>query len=109
MLMYSMTSAPAWPGIFQLVSVDTTALNSRSPILLDTSFLKSLRGGGQSLLVRSLTGLEDLARGGLPYFSLPSSHTGNQIKSYGGVLRFQLSYRGEGSPAVGPLVIIQVA
>ncbi len=84
-----------------------TASASSPHSSLDTSFLKPLRGGGQTLYVRSLTALGDSGRR-VPYFSLPASHTGNQLKSYGGYLRFQLTYRGEGAPLAGPLFIIQV-
>ena len=95
-------------GIFQLVSLDISSSSLSSPLPLDTSFLKSLRGGGQTLYVRSLAALGEGGGRRTPFFALPASHTGNQIKSYGGYLRFQLSYRGEGAPIPGPLVIIQV-
>jgi hypothetical protein len=93
-------------GIFQLLSLDISSASS-SATPLDSSYLKSLRGGGQSIYVRSLSVLGDARR--VPFFSLPASHTGNQVKSYGGYLRFQLTYRGEGAPISGPLVILQVS
>jgi len=45
---------------------------------------------------------------GIPYFSMPNSHTGNLLKSYGGYLKFSLSYAGEGNLINEPMIIIQV-
>ncbi|KAH8286775.1 hypothetical protein KR018_007424, partial [Drosophila ironensis] len=41
-----------------------------------------------------------------PYLALPSDYMGNQLKSYGGNLRYEVSYMGNGRPINGPDVII---
>ena len=45
---------------------------------------------------------------GVTYFAMPPSHTGNQLKSYGGYIRLSLSYQGNGNPLKDPHIIIQV-
>ncbi|SPP89181.1 blast:Basement membrane-specific heparan sulfate proteoglycan core protein [Drosophila guanche] len=41
-----------------------------------------------------------------PYLALPNDYMGNQLKSYGGNLRYEVSYMGSGRPVSGPDVII---
>jgi len=41
-----------------------------------------------------------------PYLALPSDYMGNQLKSYGGNLVYEVSYMGNGRPVSGPDVII---
>ncbi|XP_015042325.2 basement membrane-specific heparan sulfate proteoglycan core protein isoform X7 [Drosophila pseudoobscura] len=41
-----------------------------------------------------------------PYLALPSDYMGSQLKSYGGNLRYEVSYMGSGRPVSGPDVII---
>ncbi|KAH8235981.1 hypothetical protein KR032_011790, partial [Drosophila birchii] len=41
-----------------------------------------------------------------PYLALPTEYMGNQLKSYGGNLRYEVSYLGNGRPINGPDVII---
>ncbi|EDW00229.1 GH12750 [Drosophila grimshawi] len=41
-----------------------------------------------------------------PYLALPSDYMGNQLKSYGGHLKYEINYMGSGSPVSGPDVII---
>ncbi|XP_041563042.1 basement membrane-specific heparan sulfate proteoglycan core protein isoform X19 [Drosophila elegans] len=41
-----------------------------------------------------------------PYLALPSDYMGNQLKSYGGNLRYEVSYMGSGRPVNGSDVII---
>ncbi|XP_041450431.1 basement membrane-specific heparan sulfate proteoglycan core protein isoform X4 [Drosophila obscura] len=41
-----------------------------------------------------------------PYLALPSDYMGSQLKSYGGHLRYEVSYMGSGRPVSGPDVII---
>ncbi|XP_020802668.1 basement membrane-specific heparan sulfate proteoglycan core protein isoform X4 [Drosophila serrata] len=41
-----------------------------------------------------------------PYLALPTEYMGNQLKSYGGNLRYEVSYMGNGRPINGPDVII---
>lgn len=45
----------------------------------------------------------------LPYFALPESYHGNQLKSYGGYLKYKLRYQGYGRPLTGPDVILTVS
>lgn len=41
-----------------------------------------------------------------PYLALPTDYMGNQLKSYGGELKYEVSYVGNGRPISGPDVII---
>ncbi|XP_070067065.1 basement membrane-specific heparan sulfate proteoglycan core protein isoform X29 [Drosophila virilis] len=41
-----------------------------------------------------------------PYLALPSDYMGNQLKSYGGELKYEISYLGNGRPLSGPDVIM---
>ncbi|XP_062139227.1 basement membrane-specific heparan sulfate proteoglycan core protein isoform X7 [Drosophila sulfurigaster albostrigata] len=41
-----------------------------------------------------------------PYLALPSDYMGNQLKSYGGSLKYEVSYFGNGRQVFGPDVII---
>ncbi|XP_070144253.1 basement membrane-specific heparan sulfate proteoglycan core protein isoform X4 [Drosophila kikkawai] len=41
-----------------------------------------------------------------PYLALPTEYMGNQLKSYGGNLRYEVNYMGNGRPINGPDVII---
>ncbi|XP_017851571.1 basement membrane-specific heparan sulfate proteoglycan core protein isoform X12 [Drosophila busckii] len=41
-----------------------------------------------------------------PYLALPSEYMGNQLKSYGGQLKYEMSYTGTGRPSSGPDVIM---
>ena len=92
---------PPPAGIFQLVT--------RNPATLETSSVRRLApilsGNSQRLYAQTRSFLPD---NGVPYFSLPSSHTGNQLKSYGGYFRFSLSFAGEGNLIDEPLIVIQV-
>lgn len=45
----------------------------------------------------------------IPYFSMPENYHGNQLKSYGGDLKYTLHYEGHGRPTSGaPDVILEV-
>jgi hypothetical protein len=45
----------------------------------------------------------------VPYYSLPSEYQGNQLKSYGGYLRYEVEYSGRGSPTTNADIIITVS
>lgn len=47
--------------------------------------------------------------GELPYYSLPQDYLGNQLKSYGGSLRYEVEYSGSGNSNDAPDVIISVS
>lgn len=47
--------------------------------------------------------------GELPYYSLPEDYQGNQLKSYGGYLRYDVEYSGQGRPNESPDVILSVS
>lgn len=47
--------------------------------------------------------------GELPYYALPDDYLGNQLKSYGGFLRYAVEYSGRGRPNSAPDVIITVS
>lgn len=44
-----------------------------------------------------------------PYFAMPENYQGNQLKSYGGYLKYTLHYEGFGRPIDAPDVIIIVS
>ncbi|XP_055601853.1 basement membrane-specific heparan sulfate proteoglycan core protein-like isoform X2 [Uranotaenia lowii] len=43
----------------------------------------------------------------IPYYSLPGEYKGNQLKSYGGTIRYTVEYDGTGSPNTAPDLIIK--
>ncbi|XP_055635671.1 basement membrane-specific heparan sulfate proteoglycan core protein isoform X6 [Toxorhynchites rutilus septentrionalis] len=43
----------------------------------------------------------------IPYYSLPVDYKGNQLKSYGGSIRYQVEFDGTGNPNVAPDLIIK--
>lgn len=46
----------------------------------------------------------------LPYFAMPENYHGNQLKSYGGYLKYTLKYEGHGRPTTNaPNVILTVS
>lgn len=54
--------------------------------------------------------LENLPLSGeLPYYALSADYLGNQLKSYGGSLRYNIQYSGYGRPNNAPDVIITVS
>ncbi|XP_050308675.1 basement membrane-specific heparan sulfate proteoglycan core protein isoform X33 [Anthonomus grandis grandis] len=42
----------------------------------------------------------------VPYFALPENYHGNQLKSYGGYLRYTVIHGNQGRPVIGPDVIL---
>uniref|UniRef100_A0A182NMJ9 Basement membrane-specific heparan sulfate proteoglycan core protein n=1 Tax=Anopheles dirus TaxID=7168 RepID=A0A182NMJ9_9DIPT len=42
-----------------------------------------------------------------PYYSLPEEYKGNQLKSYGGSIRYDVEYDGQGRPVNAPDVILK--
>lgn len=46
--------------------------------------------------------------GELPYYSLPQDYLGNQLKSYGGSIRYEVEFNGRGNPNNAPDVIVTV-
>jgi hypothetical protein len=42
----------------------------------------------------------------VPYFAMPENYHGNQLKSYGGYLRFTVRHQNRGYPVPGPTVIL---
>lgn len=45
----------------------------------------------------------------VPYFAMPENYQGNQLKSYGGYLRYNVRHSNGGYPVPGPSVIISVS
>uniref|UniRef100_A0A182W103 Basement membrane-specific heparan sulfate proteoglycan core protein n=1 Tax=Anopheles minimus TaxID=112268 RepID=A0A182W103_9DIPT len=43
----------------------------------------------------------------VPYYSLPEEYKGNQLKSYGGSIRYEVEYDGTGRPVNAPDVILK--
>ncbi|KAL1394552.1 hypothetical protein pipiens_011875 [Culex pipiens pipiens] len=43
----------------------------------------------------------------VPYYSLPVEYKGNQLKSYGGSIRYQVEYDGTGNPNTAPDIIVK--
>jgi len=99
------STLPLPGGTFQLVGVDLSPYREAAPSEqpLDASYLRSTRDG-QKLYIPNISGL---GIQGVPYFALPESHTGSQLKSYGGSITFKTSYKGEGYPINAPMVIIK--
>jgi hypothetical protein len=44
-----------------------------------------------------------------PYFALPENYHGNQLKSYGGYLKYTVRFEGQGNPISAPDVILSVS
>lgn len=44
----------------------------------------------------------------VPYFAMPENYHGNQLKSYGGYLRFNVQHNNRGYQVAGPTVILTV-
>lgn len=44
-----------------------------------------------------------------PYFAMPENYLGNQLKSYGGYLKYNVKFNGYGRPNDGPDVILSVS
>lgn len=44
----------------------------------------------------------------VPYFALPENYHGNQLKSYGGFLKYTVRHGNTGRPVEGPDVILTV-
>lgn len=45
----------------------------------------------------------------VPYFALPENYHGNQLKSYGGYLKYTIYHENVGQPIDGPDVILTVS
>jgi Immunoglobulin domain/Laminin B (Domain IV) len=45
----------------------------------------------------------------VPYYSLPTEYRGNQLKSYGGYIRYDVEYSGRGNPTTNADIIITVS
>jgi len=99
------STLPRPSGTFQLVEVSLSPYREATPSTesLDQSFLRSTRDG-QKLYVPNVS---SLGIQGVPYFALPQSHTGKQLKSYGGNLKFKIRFQGEGYPLNAPIVIMK--
>ena len=44
-----------------------------------------------------------------PYYAFPDSYLGNQLKSYGGYIKYTVRFLGEGTSSTVPDVIISVS
>jgi len=99
------STLPRPSGTFQLVGVNLSPYRMATPsgTPMDSSYLRSTRNG-QKLYVPNTS---SLGNQGVPYFSLPNSHRGAQLKSYGGYLKFKTLYQGEGYPISAPIVIMK--
>jgi len=99
------STLPRPSGTFQLIGMNFSPYRKASPSgnPLDTSYLRSTRDG-QKLYVPNVS---SIGSQGVPYFSLPDSHRGAQLKSYGGHLKFKTRYQGEGYPIKAPIVIMK--
>lgn len=85
-------------------SVQVSPRQRGAPRLLESAaFLRPLAAGRRL----QAPGLAALGVSGTPYFSLPSSHTGNLLRSYGLSLLFSTSYSGSGRPVAAPLVVLR--
>ena len=100
------STLPRPSGTFQLIGMNFSPYRkaSQSGNPLDSSYLRSTRDG-QKLYVPNVS---SIGSQGVPYFSLPDSHRGAQLKSYGGHLKFKTRYQGEGYRIKAPIVIMKV-
>ena len=94
---------PPPTAVFHLVSVNPRT-STISKIRTRDTFVSQESDVSQRMYSSSLSVTEN----GIPYFSLSPPYSGNLLKSYGGFIRYSLSYSGEGSLLQAPQVIIQV-
>lgn len=90
---------------FQMVDITTLGIVPvQNNMPLTGSIAPSGRSGPSSA---SFYLTQDI--GGMPYFQLPTSMLGNQIKSYGGSLSYIINFRGQQRPFASPDIIIEVS
>ncbi len=94
---------PPPSAIFQLFSVNTRTSTVSQYKTRDFSVSRESETS-QRLYSSSLSVTEK----GVPYFALSPPYIGNNIKSYGGFIRYSLSFSGEGSLIDAPQIILQV-
>lgn len=72
-----------------------------------TSSLRPINNGFQ-IYSRSESERADFNQETLPFFAMPETYHRNQLKSYGGYLKYTLRYDGNGRPVQAPDVVLTV-
>lgn len=88
-----------------VVAVDGPWSGHRDVVIseYDRHILSSTRHGVQF----RVNSIPSSSTNAFPYLSLPSEYHGNQLKSYGGFLRYEVEFSGRGNANDAPDVIIQ--
>ncbi|XP_032663569.1 basement membrane-specific heparan sulfate proteoglycan core protein-like isoform X7 [Odontomachus brunneus] len=89
---------------YKIVSVETTpTIRIHGDISNQISQIRPLGRDGVQLLEAFSN---DLNAYNVPYFALPESYHGSQLKSYGGYLKYSIRHSGNGTPNSAPNVIV---
>ncbi|KAI9555097.1 hypothetical protein GHT06_017612 [Daphnia sinensis] len=100
---------------FQLITLRTDTIRSSSSARLFSSRDAGSSGAANRVYLRSPNANDGVqafrrdfnARSEVAYFNLPPSHRGYQLLSYGGQIKYRLTYRGSGSSIRAPDVILR--
>lgn len=105
------TQLPPPTDNFQLITIRTetvrrgfTSRDVQASVTANRSYLRSpaTTNDGIQALKRDFN-----ARAETAYFNLPPSHRGYQLLSYGGYIKYRVSFRGSGSPIRQPDLILR--
>ncbi|XP_063241894.1 basement membrane-specific heparan sulfate proteoglycan core protein isoform X7 [Bacillus rossius redtenbacheri] len=91
-------------NVYRLVNVQlqpTPRIQPEPPFRSFQPTLSSLANG-----FRVFTSEAQFQPNNVLYFALPESYNGNQLKSYGGYLKYTVNYKGDGRPITAPDIII---
>ncbi|CAG2056367.1 unnamed protein product, partial [Timema podura] len=91
---------------YQLVSVRTEPSISILPDPPFRNFQPTLRPLNRNGFQVYTSSAESPSDNTYLYFSLPENYNGNQLKSYGGYLKYTVNYEGQGRPISAPNVIL---
>ncbi|XP_046437149.1 basement membrane-specific heparan sulfate proteoglycan core protein-like isoform X37 [Daphnia pulex] len=100
---------------FQLITLRTDTIRSSSSARLFSSRDVGSSGTANRAYLRSPSANDGIqayrrdfnARSEVAFFNLPPSHRGYQLLSYGGQIKYRLTYRGSGSSIRAPDVILR--
>jgi hypothetical protein len=79
-------------------------IRPRITILVDTNFTETVALESNGIHVQTLN--NEINRNSIVYFGLPDHFNGNQLKSYGGYLNYDITYNGYSIDNEAPSVII---
>ncbi|KZS20079.1 putative Basement membrane-specific heparan sulfate proteoglycan core protein [Daphnia magna] len=100
---------------FQLITLRTDTIRTSSSARLFSSRDAGSSGAANRVYLRSPNANDGIqayrrdfnSRSEVAYFNLPPSHRGYQLLSYGGQIKYRLTYRGSGSSIRAPDVILR--